>query len=43
MFSGFINLSLKLRMMKQFLLALLDLLMDEFEVADLLMKLLFVG
>jgi hypothetical protein len=43
LFSSFANLSLKLRKTKHFLLALLDLQMDEFKVADLLIKLLFSG
>ena len=43
LFICFINLPLKLRKMMHFLFALLNLLMDEFKVADLLIKLLFSG
>jgi hypothetical protein len=43
LFSFFVNLPLKLRKTKHFLLVLLNLLMDEFKVAGLLIKLLFSG
>jgi hypothetical protein len=43
LFSCFVNLPLKLRKTKHFLLVLLNLLMDEFKVVDLLIKLLFSG
>jgi hypothetical protein len=43
LFGYFINLHLRLRKTKHFLLALLNLLVDEFKVADLIIKFLFLG